>query len=221
MSNPPGPPHEGDATPENPRPDGRDRSGGPEQSGGQGGQGGGRGAGQGSPWPPYGEHGQPEYGQQPGYGEAGYGRPGYGEPGYGQPGYGDAGYGQPGYGQPGYGYQGQWQYGQPPYGPPGVPPSNGKATAAIVIGITSLILCWCCGFGLVGIAGIVLGTKARREIREAGERGAHQTGDGLALTGIITGAVAAVLGLVALVVIALAIVAGGNFHTYSQAAHPS
>jgi hypothetical protein len=86
--------------------------------------------------PPY---GQPQYGQQSGYGaQPPYGQPGYsaqyppqpygqpqyggqygqqpwGQPGYGQAGYGQLGYGQPGHGQPGYGAP---QYGQqPPWGP--------------------------------------------------------------------------------------------------------
>jgi hypothetical protein len=103
---------------------------------------------------------------------------------------------------PGYGY------GQP-YGPP-VAVTNGKATASLVTGIASLVLSWCCGLGLVGIVAIVLGAKARKEIEASG--GAQQ-GDGLALGGIVTGAIAAVLGLLFLALIALAIITGASFET--------
>ena len=98
----------------------------------------------------------------------------------------------------------------PPYGPPPMAPTNGKATAALVTGITSLLLSWCCGLGLAGIVAVVLGAKARREIRESGGR---QQGDGLALAGIVIGAVAAVLGLLVLVLVVLAVTAGANFGT--------
>jgi hypothetical protein len=102
---------------------------------------------------------------------------------------------------PGYGYG----YGQP-YGPP-VAVTNGKATASLVTGIASLVLSWCCGLGLVGVVAIVLGAKARKEIEVSG---GTQQGEGLALGGIITGAIAAVLGLLFLVLIGLAF-AGASF----------
>jgi hypothetical protein len=95
-----------------------------------------------------------------------------------------------------------------PYGPPGVAATNGKATAALVTGIASLVLSWCCGLGVAGVVAIVLGVKARREIAMSGGR---QQGDGMALGGIITGAVAVVLGLLVLVLIAVAVVAGAEF----------
>jgi hypothetical protein len=104
----------------------------------------------------------------------------------------------------GYGYG----YGQP-YGPP-VAATNGKATASLVTGIASLVLSWCCGLGLVGLVAIVLGAKARKEIQASG---GTQQGDGLALGGIVTGAIAAVLGLLFLVLIAFAVVTGASFDT--------
>jgi hypothetical protein len=103
---------------------------------------------------------------------------------------------------PGYGY------GQP-YGPP-VAVTNSKATASLVTGIASLVLSWCCGLGLVGIVAIVLGAKARKEIVASG---GTQQGDGLALGGIVTGAIAAVLGLLFLVLIGLAVITGASFET--------
>lgn len=108
---------------------------------------------------------------------------------------------QPGPEQPGYG--------QPSYGPPSQPgygqPTNGKATAALIVGIASLVLSFCC-LGIAGVIALVLGVKARNEISASGGR---QTGDGMALAGIITGAVAVLISL-ALVVLLVGLVAMGN-----------
>jgi hypothetical protein len=143
--------------------------------------------------PATGQQGQEQdpYGQQYGQGDGQQ----YGQ-GYGQQ-YGP-GYGQPGYGQP--------APGQPPYGAP--QPTNGKAQGALWSGI-GLLVTSCCGLGLLGVIPVVLGVKARREIRESQGR---QAGDGLALAGIVTGAIAVVLSLIAIVfwVVVLA-----NFSTTS------
>jgi hypothetical protein len=112
----------------------------------------------------------------------------------------------PGYGQtpePGWG---------PSYGAPVSRLTNNKATASLVTGVSSLVLSWCCGLGLVGIVAVVLGVKARREIESSG--GAEQ-GDGLALGGIITGGIAILLGLLFLVLILVALVAGAQFDVNS------
>jgi hypothetical protein len=118
-----------------------------------------------TPEQPYGQPYEQPYGQQ--YGQQ-YG-PGYGQPGYGQP-----------------------VAGQPPYGAP--QPTNGKAQGALWSGI-ALLVTSCCGLGLLGVVPVVLGVKARREIRESQGR---QAGDGLAIAGIVTGAIAIVLSLVAI-----------------------
>ncbi|QWZ10277.1 DUF4190 domain-containing protein [Nocardioides panacis] len=125
------------------------------------------------------------------------------------------GYGQPDYGQQPYGYPPQPGYGQqPPYGYPAPQRTNGKATAALWTGIASLVLAFCCGLGITGILPIVLGVKARGEIRATG---GQQEGDGMALAGIITGAVAVVLSLVVIAVIVLALVSGdANFDGTTQ-----
>jgi hypothetical protein len=126
----------------------------------------------------------------------------YGQPYGQQPGYG---YGQ----QPGYGHNQAALYG---YGAP--PRTNGKATAALWTGIGSIVLTLCCGLGILGVVPIVLGVKARAEIRATG---GQQEGDGMALAGIITGAVAIVLSLVFIAVIVVAIVSGSaNFDGSSQ-----
>lgn len=101
-----------------------------------------------------------------------------------------------------------------PYGMPVARPTNSKATASLVTGITSLVLSWCCGLGIAGIVAIVLGVKARREIQDS--NGTEQ-GDGIAVAGIITGAIAVVLGVLILVVIGLAIIAGARFDTNGPA----
>lgn len=118
----------------------------------------------------------------PGYGAPGYGAPGYGAPGYAAPGYG------PGYPQPGY-----------------PPPTNGKATGSLITGITTLVLSCCPGAGLLGLVALVLGVKARGEIRASQ---GTQGGAGLALAGIITGGIALVLGLLVVVVIAVLVAQG-------------
>lgn len=140
---------------------------------------------------------QPDpYAQQPGQ----YGQPAYGQPyDYGQQ-YGQQ-YGQPGYGQP------------TPYGYGAPSRTNGKATAALWTGIGSLVLSFCCGLGVLGILPIVLGVKARAEIRATG---GQQEGDGMATAGIITGAVALVLSIAFIVLIVVAIVSGrANFDSSS------
>ncbi len=109
---------------------------------------------------------------------------------------------------PGYGYGYGYGYGQP-HGPHPLP-TNGKATASLVTGIASLVLSWCCGLGVAGIVAIVLGVRARNEIRSSG---GTQQGDGLALGGIITGAIAVALGLLILVLIVVAIASGTDFST--------
>jgi hypothetical protein len=119
---------------------------------------------------------------------------------------------------PGYGYGPS--YGPPngpPYGPQ-VMPTNGKATASLITGVASLVLSWCCGLGVVGIVAIVLGVKARNEIKASG---GTQQGEGLALGGIITGAIAVLLGVLVLALIVLAVVTGvdveGGTETYGTA----
>lgn len=112
---------------------------------------------------------------------------------------------QPPYGQPGYGYG---------Y-PVSQPPTNGKATAALWTGIGSIALSFCCIGALSGVVAIVLGIKARADIRQSG---GQQQGDGLALAGIITGALAIVMGLAMLVLVGLAISSGES--TYNLDSSP-
>ena len=97
-------------------------------------------------------------------------------------------------------------YGGPPPGqyppPPGygggysAPQTNQKAVWALVTGVLGLLCC-----GLVGIAGIVLGSAAKREIDASG---GYQTGRGMAQAGFVLG----ILGLV-WTVVALLLVSSG------------
>jgi hypothetical protein len=65
---------------------------------------------------------------------------------------------------------------------------SGKAIAALVCGIISLFI-----VGVVlGVVAVVLGTIARKEIKAD----PNLDGDGMALAGIITGAIGAVLAIV-------------------------
>lgn len=105
-----------------------------------------------------------------------YGQPQYGAPPYGQPQYGQPQYGQPQYGQP--------QYGQP-YGGYGYPQprnNNGFAIAALICGITGFLFC------LPAPLGVVFGFVARSQIKRSG-----QGGNGMAVAGIILGALATLL----------------------------
>ena len=112
---------------------------------------------------------------------------------------------------------GRPSYAAPTYGPPpglGPPPpsseprTNGKAQAALWTGL-AMLLTSPCGLGLLGFVPIVLGVLARQEISRSGGR---QGGDGMALAGIVTGAVATVLslGVIALAVLVFALYESGS-----------
>jgi len=86
------------------------------------------------------------------------------------------------------------QYGapQPPYG--GMPQkTNTKAIWSLVLGIVGLL---CCGF-FTGIPAIILGNSAKKEIAASG---GAETGAGMAQAGFI-------LGIIALVLMVLGIIA--------------
>lgn len=81
-----------------------------------------------------------------------------------------------GYPPPGGGY--------PPPGGPGDygPRTNQKAIVSLVTGIAGILCC-----GPLGIAAIIFGVMARKEIDQSGRM---QTGSGLAMAGIILGVLA-------------------------------
>jgi hypothetical protein len=94
----------------------------------------------------------------------------------------------------------------PPLQYPGfapVPPSNGLAVAALVIGIFGLLTSpFCIGLGL-GIAAVAMGVTARRRA----QRG-EATDSGLALGGIVLGAVAIAIGAIVSAIVGVIIVVG-------------
>lgn len=94
---------------------------------------------------------------------------------------------------PSYGYAaGYGGYGAPAYVP--VMPqqkTNGMAVGSMVVSIVGVTLLFCYGGGaILGIVGAVLGHVARRQIKAN-----RESGDGMALAGIIVGWIAAGLGL--------------------------
>jgi len=110
----------------------------------------------------------------------------------------------PGYGPPPGGPYGG--YGPPPGGPYGgyggygpTRSTNGKAIAALICGIASLVTC----FLPVGIAAVILGPMAKREIAAQPDR---YDGAGMALAGQILGWVAVAIMVMFVVFIILAII---------------
>ncbi|MCP9209413.1 DUF4190 domain-containing protein [Streptomyces sp. HD1123-B1] len=117
-----------------------------------------------------------------------YGTVGHG----GQPGpyAGAASYGQPApYGVPGYGHPGGYPGPAGPYAPGGgYLPNNGHGTAALVLGIVGLVLCFSVVFGIVlGVLGIVFGALGRTKAATG-----EATNGGMALAGLILGVIAIV-----------------------------
>ncbi|MCS7060917.1 MAG: DUF4190 domain-containing protein [Anaerolineae bacterium] len=93
----------------------------------------------------------------------------------------------------------------PDYGssaPPYVAPPQTNAWA--IVSLVSSLLGWLGLFGLGGIVGVVAGVVARNEIKQ---NPTTQTGDGLALAGIILGAANIVVSCIGLLCV-LAIFAG-------------
>lgn len=60
-----------------------------------------------------------------------------------------------------------------------VPQTNGLAIASLVVSIAGLVVCC----GLPGVVGAIMGHVARKQIKEQ----PNQTGEGMALAGIIVG----------------------------------
>ncbi|OAA29566.1 protein of unknown function (DUF4190) [Frankia sp. EI5c] len=141
--------------------------------------------GGGSGYPPYpgqspgGGPAYPQGQEYPQQGQAYPPNPGYPPgPGYGYP-PGGQGYPPPGYG---------------PYGGGGQP-RNGLGVAALVLGIAAIVLSWTVVGGiLLGIGALVCGFLGRGRVRRQ-----EANNGGLALAGIITGAIGAAIALVILI----------------------
>ena len=74
-------------------------------------------------------------------------------------------------------------YAQPGAAYPVAGRNNQKALISLILSIISLFVC-----GLIGIAGIILGSSAKKEIRQTGEQG-----EGLATAGQIIGIISVIL----------------------------
>lgn len=167
---------------------------------------------------PYGSSypGTPGYGDQQGYADPhayGAGQPGYGgdaqgygtDPqGYGTDPQGYGAYGQaPGYGDNPYGvnpYQSSYG-GVSPYGVAPVP--HPRATVAMILGIVGLVIC-----PFVGIAGLVLGNSARKEIDAEPQR---YTGRGMATAGFVLGILSVIYSVFIVLVVVLGLAGGMNY----------
>jgi hypothetical protein len=96
----------------------------------------------------------------------------------------------------------------PPQTPPPSPAGGGYATSAptnglAIASLVSSIAGWFCGIGF--IVGIVLGIIAKNQIDQSG--GAQQ-GRGMAVAGIIIGAIGIGLGVIILIIAIIASAAG-------------
>lgn len=136
--------------------------------------------GWGQPEPP--QYTQPVYGGQPQYNEPQYNQPTYNQPTYGQ---------QPAYPPPGYAY-------------PAVVPTDGHATAAMIVGIAALVLASCYGFGL--LAAPVALFMGRASMKRIDASGGQLGGRGMAQAGFILGIIGSVLLVLAIIVVILFIV---------------
>jgi hypothetical protein len=152
---------------------------------------------------------QPGFQQQPDFQQPGYPPPpAYPQPDYQQQGYQQAGYPPPGMPPPGYPpqYQGGYGgYGAPydPYAPARPVGTNGKAIAALVTSLSGLFFC-----GVPSIVGVILGIIAMRETKRTG-----QEGHGMALAGVIVGALS-VVGWLVYVVVIFVVIAASSTSTY-------
>lgn len=153
-------------------------------------------------------HGQDPYAQQPPYGQpAAYGQQPpaqapYGQSPYGQAQYGQARYGQAQYGQPGYGQPAN-PYGQPSYYGVAAEP-KGLSIASMICGIIGIVTG---GFLAVPqIAAVILGHIALKK---------EPAGRGFALTGLITGYVGILFGLLWLVFLIIGLAMASQYGSYN------
>jgi hypothetical protein len=101
-------------------------------------------------------------------------------------------------------WQSQWGQQPQPYYYQGGPQTPGAATAALILGICSVVLCPLCG-----PFAIFYGIRSRRDIDASQGR---LTGRGLGLAGIILGwiGIAFIVAFIALIVIGLAVGGGSS-----------
>lgn len=141
--------------------------------------------------------GAPDHPVPPEYAPPGY-RPPAPPPQPPPPAYGSAPYGMPPYGSAPYGSPYGMRPPPPPrlghYGPSGPPRAgHAKATAALVLGIGSIVFCWLSILdGILVVLALVFGLIALSEAR----RDPHRSGHGLAVAGIACAVIGAILATV-------------------------
>ncbi|KAF0106238.1 MAG: hypothetical protein FD146_2750 [Anaerolineaceae bacterium] len=89
--------------------------------------------------------------------------------------------------------------------------TNGLAIASLVLGIVSVPMSFCYGGGILfAIPAFIMGLVARRQIKESGNT---QSGDGMALAGMITGGVGVLgsLAFIAILIFAILLSATGSY----------
>jgi hypothetical protein len=96
-----------------------------------------------------------------------------------------------------------------PFPPAPQATTNSRAIASCVCGVGQLV-----GGPIAGIAAVVLGHQARRQIRETGEQG-----DGLAVTGLVLGYIG--LGIVLLAIVAFLLAGVAVTHGSSVGSVPA
>lgn len=77
----------------------------------------------------------------------------------------------------------------------GTPPPPAETNAWAIVSLVASILSWVGLFGIGGIVGLIAGIIGRNQIRDSAGR---QTGDGLAIAGIVLGGVNVVLSCIAI-----------------------
>lgn len=97
-------------------------------------------------------------------------------------------------------YYNQQPYGDIPMYPPAPPKTNGKAIAALVIGIIGLFIPYI-GF-ILGIIAIVFASMAFKEMKKT-----HEQGRGLAIGGLVCGIIATAIYAIIILIVIIAMVA--------------
>ena len=93
-----------------------------------------------------------------------------------------------------------------------MPQQNGMALTSMILGICSVFLTLGCGIGFVlALPAVILGHISRKQIRESLQGTQMQTGDGLALTGLIIGYIVLALSILMICLVGYAVVADGGF----------
>jgi len=86
----------------------------------------------------------------------------------------------------------------------------------MILGIASIVLCWCCALFPLGLGGaaVFMGRSAKAEIAASG---GTQTGAGQAQAGFVCGLIGLALGAVSLVLTIVLFATGdGSFTTYND-----